>query len=254
MRHPIHAAAAHLAIGVALLTFTGCGGGDSVVHIDGASDASISKATLNHWMQSMAGGDFRESIGAAGPRGLVSDPADYKRCTSASKLVAPRSFFNQLRLSAAQINQKCRELYRSIKAQALSFLISVQWAVAEGAEQGIEVTDADVRHAFERLRKVEYPTEQDLRKYLTERQWSLSDIFYQLKHHVLVTRLLTQLEKAGGGERVHVKLVLERYNSMIANTSCMPGYVVPNCNEYHGPPTVSPAPNAILKEMVGKAS
>ncbi len=129
---------------LALSLLGGCGS-DAVVHIDGAANASISRSQLGRWMQSMVGADFREAIGARGPRGLVSEPADYSRCIDAAKLVAPRSFFNQLRLNRAGLGQVCRTLYRSVKAQALSFLIATKWAGIQGAERSVKITDAAKR-------------------------------------------------------------------------------------------------------------
>jgi hypothetical protein len=253
MPHALRATAALVGTGLALLIPVGCGGGKTVVRISGAPTASISAATLDHWMQAMAGSDFRETIGAQGPRGLVSEPADYRRCIDAAKLVAPRSFFNQLKLSRAALNQKCHELYHSVKAQALSFLISVQWAIVEGAERDIEASDADVKRAFQQIRQRQYQTESDLHRYLAERQWSLSDLLYQLRHDILASRLHPQSKRIAdkaGGEPGYEKVVAERHDRLVARTSCARGYVVPNCGAYHGPPMVSPPPRAILGHLV----
>jgi hypothetical protein len=242
-----------LAATLSLVAFDGCGGSDSLTRIEGTS-ASTSPATLNHWMRAMAGGDFRTSIGTKGPRGLVSEPANYSECAAAAKKIVPRSYTGRLKLTDGQIEQKCRALYQAIKAQALSFLISVQWTVAEGAEEGLKVSDALLQKEFARYRKQPYPTEADLQKYLAERQWVLSDVLYQLKRNVLVTQILphfqAKVKKAGGGEATYVRLALQRYHKLIAKTTCKQGYVVPNCKEYHEPSTAPPSPNSILEAFV----
>jgi hypothetical protein len=222
----------------AVMGSSGCGGSDTVVHIGGAANASIARGTLDHWMQATMGADFRESIGVPGPRGLVSEPADYPRCIAAAKLVAPRSFFNQLQLSRAALDRACHELYRAIKAQALGFLISVQLNVAEAAERGIKITDSEVERAFEAASRRLYPSERDLQRYLAERQWSLSDLLYQLKGDVLAHRLHPKL----GGRR----------DRLLADTKCAPGYLVPGCNAYHGSAAAFPAPGVILERLVRK--
>jgi hypothetical protein len=253
MSRPAHILLAPLTLVLLLLTLGGCGGSASVTHIEGSS-ASITKPTLDHWMRAMAGGDFRASIGTKGPRGLVSEPLDYSECAAAAAKIVPRSYTGKLKLTEAEIRAKCRELYNSIKAQALGLLISVQWTVAEGAEEGLKVSDALLHKEFARYRKQVYPTEADLSKYLAERQWVLSDVLYQLKRNILVTAILPKFEakvkRAGGGEKTYVRLALERYKKLIAKTKCDPGYVAPSCSEYHGPPTVLPAPNTILEEFV----
>ncbi len=235
-------------------SLAGCGGsGESLTHIKGTS-ASTDKAALDHWMRAMAGGDFRASIGTKAPPGLASEPVNYSECARAAKKIVPRTLTGQLKLTDAQIRTKCGILHRSLKAQALSFLISVEWTVLEGEEEGLKVTDSLLKKEFARFRKQTYPTEADLRRYLKERQWVLSDVLYQLKRNVLVTRILPRFEakvqKAGGGESTYTKLALQRYKDLVARTTCETGYVVPNCREYHGPPQVEPAPDAILEEFV----
>ncbi len=249
-----HLALALVATCTALLLLGGCGGssggGDSVAHLQGGP-GTVSRPMLGHWMRAMAGGDFRAIIGTKAPAGLVSEPADYPQCEAAAKKIVPRTDAGQLKLSDAQISTKCHQLYRSIKAQALTFLLSVQWIVREGEELGLKLSDAELHKEFARFRQHTYPTEADLKRYLEERHWALSDILYQLKRNVLVSRILPKFEakvqQAGGGEAVYARLALERYKRQISQTVCKPGYVAPGCSEYRGPETVSPAPNAILE-------
>lgn len=241
------------ALALLLLSLGGCGGGeDGLTHIQGSSQ-TITKAMLDHWMRAMAGGDFRASNLYEGPRGLVSEPANYGECARAAKKVVPRGPNGKLLLSDAQIELKCHQLYRSIKAQALSFLLSVQWEITMGKEQGIVVSDALLQKEFKRYSKAFFPEEGELERYITERHWVLSDVLYQLKRNILVKAILpkfqAKVKQAGGGEATYVRLANERYARLIARTSCKPGYVAPGCREYHGASTVKPAPNLILEAL-----
>jgi foldase protein PrsA len=253
MLKSLHRALGLLAVCVALLGFSGCGGSDSLIHIDG-SPASISRATLNHWMEALGGLDFRSNIGTEGPTGLASEPADYKKCAAAVKLIAPKTFFNQVRLSEATISGRCHQLYRSIKAQAMSYLIGGEWTLAEGAEQGLKVSDAEVKQQFALSRRALYPTEAQLKQYLRERHWVLSDLLYEVRRNILVRRLQPKLEAkvaaAGGGTKAYARIALERVHDLTEKTSCKAGYVAPDCKEYHGPESVLPAPNVILEGIV----
>lgn len=254
MPKPAQLPLAYLVIAGMLALFSGCGAeSHSIAHIEGRS-ASISKPTLNHWMRALAGEDFRQGVGTTGPRGLVAEPANYAECSSAAKKLVPKTASGQRRLSEAQIAQKCHELYRSVKEQALSFLISAQWTLAEGAEQGVTVSSALLHSEFVRSREQAYPTEADLQRYLAERHWTLADLLYQLKIGVLVAKLQPKFEaavkRAGGGERTYVKLALEHYKRLIVKTSCRPGYVVPDCKEYHGSPTGPPSGEVIVERFV----
>jgi hypothetical protein len=237
----------------------GCGSGaDSLTHIEGSS-STTTKATLNHWMRSWAGQDFRESVGTKGPEGLVSEPANYTECAEAARKVVPRSFTGKLKLSGSQIMKKCHELHRAVKAQALSYLISTQWTVAEGAEQGLHVSGKLLSQEFARYRQSRYPTETQLTQYLTERHMALADVLYQLKSSILVTRILPKFQakvaRAGGGEKAYVRLALERFKRLIARTKCESGYVVSDCSEFRGSAESEPPPNTIIEQLVqGRSS
>jgi hypothetical protein len=237
-----------------LLLYSGCGGSDQVVaHIEGTS-AGISRPTLNHWMRAMAGGDFRAAIGTKAPQGLVSEPANYAECAVAAKKVIPRSFTGQASLTGAQIARKCQELHHALKAQAISYLLTVQWSIVEGEREGIKVSDALVRHEFARFRRQQYPTEADLQKYLAEHGWALSDLLYQLKRNILSTALLKKLKQrvalTGEGERAYAKLAISRFNTQAASTICDPGYVAYGCKGYHQPSIEPPAPAVVLEQFV----
>jgi foldase protein PrsA len=240
-------------VALASACFTGCGGSESLVHIDGTS-ASISKSSLNHWMQALVSQDFRSNVGTPAPVGLVSEPANYSRCAAVVRSYARQTGSGRVKLSESAISTSCHQLYRSVKAQAMSFLISTAWTGAEAAEMGLKLSEAELKHEFARERRNSYPTETQLRKYLIERHLVLSDLLYQLKYRIFVTRILPKFQekvkRAGGGEKTYTKLALERYHALVARTSCLSSYVAPGCREYRGPETVSPSPNAVLEGIV----
>lgn len=234
----------------------GCGGGssDSLVHLQGSS-ASISKATLDHWMRAKVGADFRASIGTKGPQGLVAEPADYSECAEAAKKIVPRSFTGKLKLSDAQIRRKCQELHQAVKEQALSSLIAEQWAAVEAAEAGVRISPAFLHKEYERYRAQTFPIEAELQRYLADRHWSISDVLFEVKRNLLARGLAPKFQaevaKAGGGEAGYAKLTLEHYHAHIAKTSCKAGYVVPGCKEYREPPGGPLAPNVIIEAFAG---
>jgi hypothetical protein len=236
-----------------IVALGGCGGGDSSLTKIQGSSATTNTTMLNHWMRAFAGMDFRSNIGTKGPHGLVGEPANYSECAEAAKKIVPRTFTGQLKLTDRQIEQKCHQLHNSVKAQALSYLISVEWTIAEGAEQGLHVSSALLHKEFERYKQTHYPTLAALEKFLGERHLTVADAMYDLRRSILVTRILPKFEAevraAGGGQKTYVRLALERFNKLIERTSCKDGYVVPNCREYHGPSTVLPPPNVILEQF-----
>jgi hypothetical protein len=240
-----------LIVVAAIALLAGCGG-ETIVRIDGSA-STVSASALDHWMQALAGSDFREQIGTEGPAGLASEPADYHRCFNAAKLVAPRSFFNQLRPGKESLNNRCHELHSAIKQQALHFLISAQWSELEAAERHLSISDASVREELARIRRTRYPSEADLRRYLTERQWSLADLLYELKHEMLQRRLWPKsiaVADEFGGKPGYEKLATEQRNQLTARTRCERGYVVPGCSSYRGERSRLPQAGSIIYDLV----
>lgn len=236
---------------VALL-LAGCGSGDSLTRIEGSS-ATITKPMLDHWMRAVVATDFRSNIGTKAPAGLASEPANYSECAEAAKKVIPRTFAGKLKLTNGEISQKCHELHRAVRNQAMSYLLSAEWTMLEAKELGVPLSNAELHKEFLRYRNQDYKTEADFQQYMKERRLALSDVLYQLKRNVLVTRILpkfqVRVKKAGGGEQVYAKLALERYHALIAKTSCKSGYVMEDCKEYRAPATPLPSPDSILEAL-----
>ncbi len=252
-------AIASLAVALACgVLATGCGSTDAVVRFEGPSHGSIARSTLDHWMQAVAGADIQHNLGAEGPTGLVSDPADYRRCVAAAKLVGPRSFFNQLRFDHAQAMQKCHELHEAIKAQALSFLIGAHWTMAEAFRRGIPANAAEVRSALGNARGGTYPPAAELGSYLKERHWSLSDLLFQVRLELLAERLQgSSIPDASSEAVAHPSsasaiLAREQLHIRADKTFCEPGYVVPGCSEYRGSVRTATSPDTLIERLTGK--
>lgn len=213
-------------------------------------NTAITRATLNHWMSSIAGGDFYEHFERRAPRGLAAEPPDYPRCLLAARsLVAGDS--PRRSVSTNQLAAKCRALYQAVKDQALSFLISVQWRVQEASEQGISISDAEVRKYFQQVSAQSFPNSGEFATYLADREWVPSDELYQLKRNLLTTRLHKAAGHAKGAqaqERAYIKLVTSNLRKRTVETSCRPGYVVPHCRQYRDT-TPLPAPLPIMEEL-----
>ena len=244
-----------VALALPLLILAGCGSSDeSVTHIAGSS-ATIARPMLDHWMRAVVATDFRVSVGTKAPKGLASEPKDTNECSKAAMKIVPRTFAGKLKLSDAEIAKKCRELHVAIRNQAIQYLLSAQWTMLEAKELGVQLSDAELHKEFLRWRANSYKTDAKFQEYMRERGLVLSDVLYQLRRNILVTRILPKFQarvrKAGGGEKVYAKLALERYHKLIEKTSCKPGYVMEDCKEYREPATPLRAPNVILEGFVG---
>jgi hypothetical protein len=246
-------AASALLFSALLLTACGSSGGGSLVHIKGSS-ATISRPMLDHWMRVLVAGDFRAVIGTKAPLGLASEPANYGQCAEAAKKVSKRSFTGKLKLSDAEISSKCHQLHQLVREQALALLISAQWEALLAKEQGVSVSDAELHREFLRYRKEAFGSEAKYQAYLAERRLALSDVLYQLRRSVYVTRILpkfkARVNAAGGGLKTYAKLAFERHDMLVAKTTCEAGYVMEDCKGYKAPAKASPSPNVVLEGIV----
>lgn len=210
----------------------------------------ITRATLNHWMASIVGGDYYEHIGAPAPRGLVSEPPNYSACVAAAGTLVGRTASGQLALTPEQLDGKCRELHQAIKEQALSLLISIQWRIDEAAEHGLTITDGEVAGYLKQLNAKQFPKPGQFETYLADREWAASDMLYQLKRNLLTTRLEAKFQHNNqAAQQAFFQFVLANTAKRTASTDCRVGYVIPRCRQYKATASSSPAPTVILEAL-----
>jgi hypothetical protein len=238
------AIAALVAVGV-----TACGGSrhvpaGTVVEV---GETPITKATLNHWMSTLLGGDFFEIAHITPPKGMVSDPPDDSTCIADMRVVAPT-------MGAGELTGRCEELEQAVKEQALNYLISVQRLIDEGAKAGLKATPGEIQKKFAEVKSRQFSTEADLREYLAERDWTLSDELYLVKRDVLSVKLSEELvSKFRGGlnSPALVSYVQGQTRKWTAKTACRTGYVVSVCKDYTSADAARVPSPAVLIEKIG---
>jgi hypothetical protein len=240
---------------LAIACLSGCGGaGDSprdvVAHVGGTA---ITKASLNHWMATIIGGDFYEISHLAAPRGLVSEPPNYAVC-----VVGLKAFLPNVRHGTAetQLKSKCEQLHEALKQQALAYLITAQVAVGQDTEQGLKVSAGEVEQEFKRVQETQFPNEGELQRYIAERHWSLADELFLIKRDLLSRKLrlkLTQRFSIPDHEAALIKYVGDINKLWTAKTTCDPGYVVQGCKEYTSAQinaaSTEPSPAILIEEL-----
>ena len=236
-----------------LVGLVGCGGdgpsGDVVAQV---GKTAIDRATLNEWMESVAGGDYFEHVHKVAPRGLVSDPPNYARCISTADKIVPKSASGQPEMTRTQLAGKCRQLYRALKEQALSLLISIDSRIGEGAERGLDASEAEVSRLFARIKAEEFPKESEYQAYLAQRDWTPSVEIFQLKRNIITSKIEPKFQGAGTGwQRAYALSLVAGIKKWSMKTTCRPGYVVSGCKEYKPSATSPTAPALLLEELAG---
>ncbi len=241
-----------LIAGLLVLGLCSCGGsGDPTVAVVGKT--KISRATLNHWMLTVVGADYQDYVAATAPLGLVSEPADYRRCVAVAKQIKPKTL-PALIPNEAVLRIRCRQLHTAVKEQALSYLISILWRVEEGAELGQNVSDRELSQRLQQATYSDYKSPAAFRRFLASRHWSLADERFALKRNLLDSKFLERVKRRaaalGGGEQTYAKLVRESIAKWSAKTKCNPGYSAWQCRP--GGSTAEAEPSAaVLVEQLG---
>jgi hypothetical protein len=202
--------------------------------------ASLTAATVSHWMKPMTGGDFYESSSVRAPAGLVSEPPDYASCVTALTAFGSR-------FTPAQMQEKCHQLYEGIKQQVLTYLIGAATSVGRDAELGISVSEHEVEQEFRRLEAANFPKAGQLQKYLADREWPLSVELFLIKHDLLFSKLERKLHAEG--QAAFSKYLIDSIKRWTAKTSCRAGYVVNGCKQFTTAPE-GPSPAVLIEEIV----
>lgn len=189
------------AIFVTGLTLTACGGGgipgNAVVSVGGTP---IATSTFNHWM-AVAANSSSASAAAAGqtsPKAVVPDPPTYKACVAHLEATAPKPAKGQPKPTAATFKTQCEQQYTALKQQVLGYLISADWVIGEASDQGVKVTDNEVKKQFGQIKSQQFPKEADFKKFLSNTGYTVSDVLLRVKLDLLSQKIQQKISKDAG--------------------------------------------------------
>jgi hypothetical protein len=179
-----------------------------------AGGLPISKGTFNHWMNVAAKSQAAQSPGT--PVVVPSDPPAFTACIAqVHKLKAA--------MPPAALKAACQQLFRSLGAQVLDFLIKASWYEALAARQHITVTDAAVQQAYAKQKAQQFPTQAAYQKFLSQTGQTVQDVLFRFRINLIYKRLTA----ANGGPSA---LNAQAKRLFRGQTLCAPLYrVSPDC-------------------------
>ncbi len=192
---PIAALSAVLLAGA---TLTACGGipGDAVVSVNGNA---ITTSTFNHWMAIAASSSSpATTAGKTAAKPVVPDPPNYTACIAHLEATAPKPAKGQAKPTAAALKAQCEQQYTALKQQVLGFLISSNWVLGEASDQGIKVSDAEVKKQFNQIKSQQFPKEADFQKFLANSGQTISDLLLRVKLDMLSQKIQQKITKNAG--------------------------------------------------------
>ena len=181
--------AALAALGSTVLV-TACGNDVPSGAVAKVGDSTIEKAEFDRWLKTGA-----ESA-AQGSAAAVPDPPEFTKCAeSITSQPAPQGSGAP---SEAEAKKQCEDQYEQLKNDVMQFLIQSEWVEQEAKEQGIKVSDAEVRRSFEDQKEQAFPKEKDYQEFLKTSGMSEEDILFRVKGDTLQTKLTQKITEDEG--------------------------------------------------------
>ncbi|HEV2998347.1 MAG TPA: peptidyl-prolyl cis-trans isomerase [Solirubrobacteraceae bacterium] len=204
---PVRSIAALCAAFFVVIGLVACGGGipgDAVVQIDGTP---ISTATFNHWIAVAAS----SSAGAPGAKPVIPDPPNYTACIAHLEATQPKPAKGVAKPTPAALKAQCAQEFKALKEQVLGFLISTRWIFGEAEDQGIKVSDAEVKAKLNEIKKKQFPKEAEFQKFIASSGQTISDILLRVKLQMLSKKIQEKITK-GAAKKVTEAEISKYYN------------------------------------------
>jgi parvulin-like peptidyl-prolyl isomerase len=186
MKKPLKYVMALGAFFVAAVAISACGSSlpsNAVVTIDGNP---VTLQAYDHWMFIAAKG---QSQGVASAPVIVpNDPPKFNGC-----LVQVRKQIPSLaKTPDAQIRGDCKQLFTSLNATVLDFLIKTYWYELEAKRLHISLTKTQINQAFETAKNQQFKTPAAFTAFLKTTGQTLPDIYFRVRANKLFTILASR--------------------------------------------------------------
>ncbi len=180
----------------------GCGGvpGNAVAEVDGTA---IEKDNYEHWLNVAAK--------SKGPEFKVPDPPEYTDCIAQAKKAAAKPAEGQPKQTDADYKKQCEQQYNELRDQVVGLLISFEWVEREAEEQGIKLSDAEVKKSFEEQKKQSFPKEADYQKFLKDSGQTNEDVMQRVRLDLLFQKIRDKVIK--GKDNVTDAQIKEYYDT-----------------------------------------
>jgi hypothetical protein len=201
---------------------------------------SITRATLEHWTDVEAVLAYNTDPKSPVPSGVVPDPPAYVKCIAYLQKAGTES--EQASLTHSRLKHRCQERHGMLQRHVLDILLFYYWLLDEGVEQGVRVTDAQVKKKLDQA----FPSEGAYRRYLSltgetpanERLIIEKDLLDDGLLQLAEVKARPRPKTVREHERMLATLATDFTHKWKARTSCSAGYIVPECKQYKGPPSL----------------
>jgi len=195
------------AVFFASLALTACGGGVPSNAVVQVGSNPITKTTFEHWL-SVAAASSATTATAKTAKPVVPDPPDYTECIAHLEATAAKPAKGAAKPTAAELKSECEQQYTSLKQEVLGFLISSEWVIGEASHLGVNVSDAEVKKEFEKIKNEQFPKAAEFEKFLATSGQTVSDLLLRVKLNMLSSKIQ---KKIAAGKGSPSKAEIEKY-------------------------------------------
>jgi phosphatidylethanolamine-binding protein (PEBP) family uncharacterized protein len=205
---------------VAVGLLAGCGGGSS---------STSSSAPSSSSSPSSASTAVPSSLGA--PKGSTSSVDAVVRVSNIE--IAKSSYEHWLSV------ERALGVTGNPSHQALGFLITSDWVLAEAAARGIAVSEAEVEQRLAHIERASFPKAGSVKRFLARSGETEADLLARVKVELLESRIAARV--TAGKSAAQRKALLASFQKAFQRhwksyTTCEAGYVMEDCAEYRGKP------------------
>jgi foldase protein PrsA len=164
-----------------------CGSSSSVPAGDVAVVAGnpISTQAFNHWMYVADKGNALEQ---GSPVIVPTDPPNFTGCIAQIRSQIP----TYAKTPAATLKADCKELFTSLDATVMDFLVKAYWYQGTAYKDGIKVTAKELTAAFKTAQQQEFPTTAEYNDFLEETGETRQDIDFRLRVNTVFQKLIAK--------------------------------------------------------------
>jgi hypothetical protein len=120
-----------------------------------------------------------------------------------------------------------------VTKEVMGFLVSSDWVLGEAADLNIDVSEAKVRHTFDRIRGEQFPKQKEFKIFLRKSGETVADLLFRVRLNLTSERIEKRVVAGHRGARSQLRaterFVHEFKLKWTAQTSCEPGYAISDC-------------------------
>jgi len=94
-----------------------------------------------------------------------------------------------------ELKSECATEYKSLQSEVLGFLISSQWVLGEAKALGVNLSDAEVKKEFAKIKTEEFPKASEFEKFLATSGQTTSDLLLRVKLNLLSQKIEKKIIK-----------------------------------------------------------